>query len=175
MSQIEWPCAYFFSTLPVQINNVCGVPAGWVTAFDLQVLSWVAQHFVVIQKAKKSKKRKSMKRFISLAILLLALATLTMAQNPCACPNYPNQEFCCGICRITHVCPAGCSVNGICPKPEPKEKAGVAAKAAAQVTGASSSSGFSGCCWNGDCCVGVEFCCDDCNGSCTCSVNGKCS
>ena len=32
-----------------------------------------------------------------------------------------------------------------------------------------------GCCWNGDCCQGVEFCCDDCNGSCTCSVNGKCS
>jgi len=30
------------------------------------------------------------------------------------------------------------------------------------------------CCLNGDCCHGVEFCCDTCNGSCTCSVHGKC-
>ena len=30
------------------------------------------------------------------------------------------------------------------------------------------------CCLNGDCCHGVEYCCDTCNGSCRCSVNGKC-
>jgi len=33
----------------------------------------------------------------------------------------------------------------------------------------------SGCCWNGDCCQGMQYCCDDCNGSCTCSVNGQCA
>jgi apolipoprotein D and lipocalin family protein len=30
------------------------------------------------------------------------------------------------------------------------------------------------CCLDGDCCHGVEYCCDTCNGSCRCSVNGKC-
>jgi len=30
------------------------------------------------------------------------------------------------------------------------------------------------CCLNGDCCHGVEYCCDTCAGSCRCSVNGKC-
>ena len=31
------------------------------------------------------------------------------------------------------------------------------------------------CCLNGDCCHGVEYCCDTCAGTCTCSVNGKCT
>jgi hypothetical protein len=26
----------------------------------------------------------------------------------------------------------------------------------------------------GNCCHGVEYCCDECNGSCRCSVGGKC-
>lgn len=30
------------------------------------------------------------------------------------------------------------------------------------------------CCLDGDCCHGVEYCCDTCDGSCRCSVNGKC-
>lgn len=30
------------------------------------------------------------------------------------------------------------------------------------------------CCLDGNCCHGVEFCCDTCNGSCRCSVSGKC-
>ena len=30
------------------------------------------------------------------------------------------------------------------------------------------------CCLNGDCCHGVEFCCNTCNGTCRCSVHGKC-
>lgn len=30
------------------------------------------------------------------------------------------------------------------------------------------------CCWNGNCCHGMEYCCTDCSGSCVCSVNGKC-
>jgi len=30
------------------------------------------------------------------------------------------------------------------------------------------------CCLSGNCCHGVEYCCDTCNGSCRCSVNGKC-
>ncbi len=31
------------------------------------------------------------------------------------------------------------------------------------------------CCLNGDCCHGVEYCCDTCNGNCRCSVGGSCS
>lgn len=31
------------------------------------------------------------------------------------------------------------------------------------------------CCWNGNCCHGMEYCCNECDGSCTCSVNGKCN
>ena len=30
------------------------------------------------------------------------------------------------------------------------------------------------CCLDGNCCHGVEYCCDTCAGSCRCSVNGKC-
>ena len=31
------------------------------------------------------------------------------------------------------------------------------------------------CCWNGNCCHGVEYCCNECDGTCTCSKGGKCS
>eukprot|EP01028_Stygiella_incarcerata_P000217 TRINITY_DN1029_c5_g1_i1.p1 TRINITY_DN1029_c5_g1~~TRINITY_DN1029_c5_g1_i1.p1 ORF type:complete len:133 (+),score=25.27 TRINITY_DN1029_c5_g1_i1:153-551(+) len=30
------------------------------------------------------------------------------------------------------------------------------------------------CCWEGNCCHGVEYCCNECDGTCTCSVGGKC-
>lgn len=30
------------------------------------------------------------------------------------------------------------------------------------------------CCLDGNCCHGVEYCCDECYGSCRCSVGGKC-
>jgi len=38
-----------------------------------------------------------------------------------------------------------------------------------------SSCGGDDCCLDGDCCHGVEYCCDPCNGSCRCSVGGKCN
>lgn len=31
------------------------------------------------------------------------------------------------------------------------------------------------CCLNGNCCHGLEYCCNECDGTCTCSVHGKCS
>jgi len=31
------------------------------------------------------------------------------------------------------------------------------------------------CCLDGNCCHGLEYCCDECDGTCRCSVHGKCS
>ena len=31
------------------------------------------------------------------------------------------------------------------------------------------------CCLEGRCCSGMEYCCNECDGSCRCSVHGKCN
>lgn len=35
--------------------------------------------------------------------------------------------------------------------------------------------GSSDCCLDGNCCHGLEYCCDECDGTCRCSVRGKCN
>jgi hypothetical protein len=79
-------------------------------------------------------------------------------------------EYCCDTCDGS----CRCSVGGKCHAEAPLHVAHPPKQGEIIVPRNETVKSKDDCCLDGNCCHGLEYCCDTCNGSCRCSVHGKC-
>lgn len=80
-------------------------------------------------------------------------------------------EYCCNECDGS----CTCSVHGKCHSSIRMTMSAKANMLAYPIRKAAVLAANDDCCLEGRCCSGMEYCCNECDGSCRCSVHGKCN
>jgi hypothetical protein len=110
----------------------------------------------------------------SLVAIAAGLATVQISTKDDCCLEgrcCSGMEYCCNECDGS----CTCSVHGKCHSSVIMTMSAKANMLAYPKKMAAVLASKEDCCLEGRCCSGMEYCCNECDGSCRCSVHGKCN